>query len=221
VRRNELLGLRRCDIDLHRYTVSIERQLEEVPGLTELKYRRTRNGETGIVELSPPVMMVVEKHLERFVDPAVERHCSQPRTGSPFVRVPFGRARRQTGLMRCHFHDLGHYAGTMLASSGASVSEIQKRGRWNSTAMPLRYQHATKERDSYLAHATAAFVPLPEVSSEEIAPTARPNPLPTRAFTLDDALTSENDDESGSGGETRTLNLAGPLERDEYQHPLE
>jgi len=110
--------------------------------------------------------------------------------------------------MRCHFHDLGHYAGTMLASSGASVSEIQKRGRWNSTAMPLRYQHATKERDSYLAHATAAFVPLPEVSSEEIAPTARPNPLPTRAFTLDDALTSENDDESGSGGETRTLNLA-------------
>ena len=33
-------------------------------------------------------------------------------------------------------------------------------------------------------------------------------------------LTSENDDES-SGGETRTLNLAGPLEQDEYQHLLE
>jgi hypothetical protein len=33
-------------------------------------------------------------------------------------------------------------------------------------------------------------------------------------------LTSENDEES-SGGETRTLNLAGPLEQDEYQHGLE
>jgi len=70
-----------------------------------------------------------------------------------------------------------------------------------------------KERDSYLAHVTAAFVPLPEVPSEEIAPTARPNPLPTRAFTLDDALKC-------SGGETRTLNLAGPLEQDQHQHPL-
>ena len=73
--------------------------------------------------------------------------------------------------------------------------------------MPLRYQHATKERDSYLAHATAVFVPLPDVLPEEIAPAARPSPLPTRAFTLDDALTSEND-EKCSGGETRTLNLA-------------
>jgi hypothetical protein len=34
------------------------------------------------------------------------------------------------------------------------------------------------------------------------------------------SLTSTND-EKCSGGETRTLNLAGPLEQDEYQHPLE
>jgi hypothetical protein len=33
-------------------------------------------------------------------------------------------------------------------------------------------------------------------------------------------LTSTNNEEC-SGGETRTLNLAGSLEEDEYQHPLE
>jgi hypothetical protein len=33
-------------------------------------------------------------------------------------------------------------------------------------------------------------------------------------------LTSTYDEEC-SGGETRTLTLAGPLEQDEYQHPLE
>jgi hypothetical protein len=33
-------------------------------------------------------------------------------------------------------------------------------------------------------------------------------------------LTSTNDDEC-SGGETRTLNLAGPLKQDQYQHPFE
>ena len=70
------------------------------------------------------------------------------------------------------------------------------------------------------AHATVAFVPLPEVPPEEIAPTARPNPLPTRPFTFEDALTSENDDES-SGGETRTLNLADDPDQDPEQRQLE
>ncbi len=69
VRRNEVLGLQRCDVDLRQCTISIQRQLEEVPGRPELKYSTTKKGETGVVELSPPVMIVVERHLESFVDP--------------------------------------------------------------------------------------------------------------------------------------------------------
>ncbi len=180
VRRNELLGLQRCDINLHNCTISIQRQREEVSGRPDLKYRRTKNGETGVVELSPAVMMVVEQHLESFVGPEPSAPLFPAQNGQPIRPSSFWhywtRARKRTGLMRYHFHDLRHYAGTMLASSGASVSEIQKRGRWKSTAMPLRYQHATKERDSFLAHATAAFVPLLEVPSEEIAPTRAPKP---------------------------------------------
>jgi integrase len=211
VRKSELLGLQRCDINLLQCTISIQRQLAEVAGRPELKYRRTKNGETGIVELDPVVMVVVEQHLKRFVGPEQNAPLFPALNGQPIRPSSFwhywDRARKQTGLTHYHFHDLRHYAGTMLAASGASVSEIQKRGRWKSTSMPLRYQHATKERDNYLAHATAAFVPLPEVQPEEIAPAARPNPLPTRPFTFKDALTSEND-ENCSGGETRTLNLA-------------
>jgi hypothetical protein len=86
--------------------------------------------------------------------------------------------------------------------------------------MPLRYQHATKERDSYLAHATAAFVPLPEVPPEEIAPAARLTQMPTRAFSLEEALTSENEGKC-SGGETRTHNLAGAQEENPEQRQLE
>ena len=92
-------------------------------------------------------------------------------------------------------------------------------GRSNST--PLRYQDTTPERDGYLANATAQFVPLPTgPAANEIAPRSRPVSMPTGLFTLDDALTSTNDDE-GSGGETRTLNLAGPPEEDPEQHQLE
>jgi integrase len=59
VRKGELLGLRRCDTDLPQCTISIQRQLAGVAGRPDLKYRRTKNGETGVVELSPAVMIVV------------------------------------------------------------------------------------------------------------------------------------------------------------------
>ena len=68
--------------------------------------------------------------------------------------------------------------------------------------MPLRYQHATAERPGY-GDCTFRADPC-----RDRAP-ARPNPLTTRPFTLDDALTSQNEEnQESSGGETRTLNLA-------------
>jgi hypothetical protein len=45
------------------------------------------------------------------------------------------------------------------------------------------------------------------VPPEEIAPITRPTQMPTTAFSLDEALSSENE-EKCSGGETRTHNLA-------------
>jgi hypothetical protein len=163
-----------------------------------------------LAQVSPDVMEFVEQHLDRFVAPHPTAPSFTARNGEPLRPSSlwhyWDRARKATGITQYHFHDLRHYAATVLASSGAIVSEIQKRGRWKSTVMPLRYQHATRERDSYLADKTAPFVPLP-IELNPIAPVARPNQIETRAFTPEDAVTRTTDDNS-SGGETRTLNLA-------------
>jgi integrase len=63
VRKGELLGLQRCDINLPQSMISIQRQLAEVAGRPDLRYRRTKNGETGVVELDPIVIKVVAEHL--------------------------------------------------------------------------------------------------------------------------------------------------------------
>ncbi len=223
IRRNEVLGLKRQDVNLTLGTLTVERQLDECPG-QPLGFRATKNKERGTVGLSEEVVAALAHHIDRYVGeiPSAplfpNRNGGHVRPGSLWRH--WNRARSAVGTPPYHFHDLRHFAGTMLSASGASLAEIKKRGRWKSDAMVLRYQHATEDRDALLARATAPFVPIPEPSPLCSAPTPRPNSLPTRAFTPDDAVTSANDEES-SGGETRTLNLAGPPEQDQYQHPLE
>jgi integrase len=208
IRRNEVLGLQRRDINIERWTLRVERQLDECPG-QELTYRPTKNGESSTVHIPEDVVLVLADHMERYV----AAHPTSPlfvgRTGVAVRPGTFwhawDKARRQTGLTAYHFHDMRHFAATMLAASGASVAEIKQRGRWRSNAMPLRYQHATQDRDAILARAIAPFVPLPTVGEEKIAPRSRPSALQTRPFDPNEAV----EQEESSGGETRTLNLAG------------
>ena len=84
----------------------------------------------------------------------------------------------------------------------------QETGRRRCDPMVQRYQHAAADRDGFLARATAPFVPIPRCACATLLAHSAPNSLMTRPFTLDDVLTS-TDDDSSSGGETRTLNLAG------------
>ena len=103
------------------------------------------------------------------------------------------------------------------------------RGGWKSVAMVVRYEHASEERDALLAQALNQFaersnvVPITNASPGDRAHSAHDDDETVEGegevFDLD-ALTSENEEEC-SGGETRTHNLAGPLEQDEYQDHLE
>ena len=201
------------DINLTEETLRVERQLEECPGRywPDLQYRPTKTGESNTVHISSEVAEVLSRHLDAYVSSAPTARLFPATNGQPLRPGSFWRqwdfARKRVGLPTVRFHDLRHYAATMLATSGASVAELKYRGRWKSNLMPLRYQHANRDRDAHLAKVTAQFVPLPVIRADTFAPIARPTQIKTKKFEPSDPLTSENDAES-SGGETRTLNLA-------------
>jgi integrase len=219
LRRGEVLGLNRDDIDLRAGTVRVERSLHEFyDGRLELG--PTKNGDPRKVYMPSSVMPALEDHLRRFVGPESDDPLFLGATGlrlrpSNFW-VIWETARRRAGFTWVRFHDLRHFAATMFASTGASTKEIMSRGGWKSAAMVVRYEHASEERDALLAQALNQFA-----ENSNVVPIANASPGDRARSAHDDgkteggegkvldlqALTSENEEEC-SGGETRTHNLA-------------
>jgi integrase len=157
LRRGEVLGLRRGDIDLVAGTVRVERSLGE-----------RRNGDViigppksaaGVRTVNMPLsaLRVIEDHLEEFVGLGVQASLFVGRTGQPLrprgIEDAWRAARAEIGLPDMRFHDLRHFAGTMAAAAGASTKEVMARGGWSSPQMALRYEHATQQRDRFIAEA--------------------------------------------------------------------
>ena len=170
LRRGEVLGLQRRDMDLVRGAVHVERALIE-PSNGNLVYGPTKNGESRTVHLSSDVLLVVQSHLEDFVGPEDNAPLFPGSTGRPVRPVRPGafwrawnKARSTTGITEYRFHDLRHFAATDFSSTGASMSEVMARGGWKSPAMVSRYQHATPHRDAELAKSLPRLVPLEPVS---------------------------------------------------------
>ena len=216
LRRGEVLGLERRDIDLVAGTVRVERTLHEFHD-GSLDLGPTKNGDPRKVYLPSSVLPALEDHLRRFVGPESDAPLFTGATGERLrpsnFWVIWETARRRAGLTWVRFHDLRHFAATMFASTGASTKEIMSRGGWKSVAMVVRYEHASEERDALLAQALNSFTKggnvLPIVRGDEgdRARGARDEGV-VEGEVLDlPPLNSTNDGES-SGGETRTLNLA-------------
>ena len=93
--------------------------------------------------------------------PNVDAPLFVGRTGLPLrpqgLEEAWRTAREEVGLPALRFHDLRHFAGTMAAAAGASTKEVMARGGWSSPQMALRYEHAIRERDRFIAHALEAL----------------------------------------------------------------
>lgn len=157
LRRGELLGLRRGDIDLEAALLHVrETRVTLQRGRVVTKAPKTKAGRRTIA-IPPNVLPALVAHLDGFVGPDADALLLSGEKGGPLrvhvLQTAWDRARTRTGLGHLRLHDLRHSGLTWAAASGASVAELMRRAGHASADAALRYQHATDDRDRVIAAA--------------------------------------------------------------------
>lgn len=158
LRTGELLGLRRCDVDLLHRTVRVARQAQEITGRGRIVVEHAKS-EAGRRTLTLPLVAieVLDEHLQRFAQPGSEGFVFTGPEGTPLRRNILSAAWRQAcqqvgapdGL---HLHDCRHHAATLIARMpGITLKELMSRIGHSTPRAALIYQHATDERDRAMA----------------------------------------------------------------------
>lgn len=164
LRRGEVLGLQRQDFDLLHGALVVERaQLVTSDGRMLIGPPKTAAGRRAIA-VPPNIVPDIEAHLERFVGSEPDTWLFAGTTPRTLERA-WADARLAISRPDLHFHDLRHSGLTWAAAAGASTKELMARGGHASPAAALRYQHATRDRDTAIAAALAELVrPAPVVA---------------------------------------------------------
>lgn len=162
LRRAELLGLRRRDIDLEQATIRVEQsRTVTMGGKSLVKEPKTQAGRRTIA-VPDGIIVKISEHLERFTGPRPDDYVFTGITGIPLtanvLQTAWQRARASVGRDDLHLHDLRHTGLTLAAATGATTVELMHRAGHSSSVAAMRYQHATKDRDRIIANALGAFV---------------------------------------------------------------
>jgi integrase len=157
LRRAELLGLRRKDIDLANGSLRVEQSRTiTMRGKSLVKEPKTVAGRRTI---AVPEFLIVRicDHLSRFTGLGDDALVFTGITGVPLtgnvLQVAWQRARAKVGRTDLRLHDLRHTGLTLAAATGATTVELMHRAGHSSSVAAMRYQHATKDRDRIIADA--------------------------------------------------------------------
>lgn len=162
LRKGEILGLRRLDVDLGASLLTIvqQRQLSR-NGSHLVGPPKTDAGHRTVV-IPSALLDDLSRHLDVYAQPGADGYVFTGVNGgllAPHVlQKAWANARSQIGLDDVHLHDLRHLAGTLAASTGAGTRELMHRLGHASPQAALRYQHATRERDTAIADAVDAML---------------------------------------------------------------
>jgi hypothetical protein len=140
--------------------VAIQRQ-EDRHGQPLVGEPKTDAARRTIV-LPSDLLAEIEQHLTTWAAPGPDGFVFLGVKGGPLRpqvwQTAWVKARSSLGLDGLHFHDLRHVAGTMAASTGAGTKELMYRLGHASPQAALRYQHATRERDTAIADAMGVMM---------------------------------------------------------------
>jgi len=174
LRRGEILGLRRCDVDLLHTSLRIAQSRTFArDGSSIVKSPKTL---AGYRNLSIPSNIIddLEAHLEKWTESGKDSLLFTLKNGVPLsatsLQRAWSKARASIGRQDLHLHDLRHTGLTLAAATGATTAELMHRAGHSSPGAALRYQHATRDRDQVLADALAQLVQtnnVTEISSRD------------------------------------------------------
>lgn len=157
LRRGELAGLRRGQLDLDKGVVRVVGALAELDGGKLLHDTPKSRAGRRVVSIPEEIIPELRAHLDEFAEPGENGHVFiGPKGGllrrSGFRRI-WNKVRKDVGLPGLRFHDLRHVGNTLAATNGASLKELMSRMGHASVRAALIYQHASRDRDKVIAAA--------------------------------------------------------------------
>lgn len=171
LRRAEILGLRRKDVDLASASLRVEQSRTiTMRGKSLVKEPKSAAGRRTIA-IPEFLIAQFQDHLSRFTGLEPDALVFTGVTGVPLtgnvLQVAWQRARAVVGRPDLRLHDLRHTGLTLAAATGATTVELMHRAGHSSSVAAMRYQHATKDRDRVIADALSKLAkPLEEESTD-------------------------------------------------------
>ena len=157
LRTGELLGLRRCDVDLKVAQLTVLVQAQQLVHEGRIVTRPKSEAGQRTVSLPKVVLEALEKHLASYGQPGECGVLFTGPRGEPMTRALLSRewqaartaANAPEGL---RIHDLRHHAATLTARMpGITTKELMARIGHASPRAAMIYQHATEQRNREIA----------------------------------------------------------------------
>lgn len=150
LRLGEILGLRRCDIDLDAAEIHV-RQAAKHLTTGAIRFGTPKEESRRTLVMPEPLRQDLAEHLERFVKDGPYSLLVTGAKGGPLRPQVLGPAFRTAlegvGLPKgTHIHDLRHSGATLYAQSGATLKETMSQLGHRSQRAALIYQHAVPQR---------------------------------------------------------------------------
>jgi integrase len=164
MRFSELRGLSWSDVDWIKGTISVRRQIHQMPRLgatigehkTHSAIRTIRLGETSLEMLREQKRRVEQSRYEAGNDWQERGLIFPSRIGTPFapcaVQDKFHRVLEAANLPRIRFHDLRHTAASLMLSHGVAALVVSKILGHSSLSITLGiYAHSTLDMQDHAA----------------------------------------------------------------------